>query len=503
MSAAAEEVRDVGPQAGPQTDFLESRADIVVYGGQAGGGKTYGLLLEAIRYRAVPGFGAVIFRRTRPMITAEGSMWDQSFEIYGGMGTPKEGALEWEFDCARFEVEPGTDVPGPPGTSSVKFAGMEHEKDRLGWAGAQIPLVCYDQLETFTAQQFFFMLSRNRTTLKDHRGRPIRPYIRATANPDADSWLAEFIAWWWDPDTGYAIPERSGVLRYFLRVNDEIHWGDDPDELLARFPEVDPEKFPPKSLTFIPSSVYDNPILLRNDPGYLSNLMSLPTVERERLLHGNWKVKRVAGGAFPLGCFEILPAAPARAIRIRYWDEAATPEGAETPGDWTAGVLFAWADGVFYVEHVVRGRWKSSERDAAILQTAETDSRLRDLDGETNTVTQIHQQEGGSSGKDRARAFVRLLAGYPARVDIPTGSKPVRADPYSAQAQVGNVKLVAGDWNRAFIDEHAAFYTEGHNDDQVDAASGAFNRLAPFVHAIEEDRKARQRHTGKIPFKRR
>ncbi|MCA1571313.1 MAG: terminase family protein [Chloroflexi bacterium] len=498
MTTAVQDERDVGPQPGPQTMALASPADILVYGGQAGGGKTIGLLLEAIRHRAVPGFGAVIFRRTRPMITAEGSMWDQSFELYGGMGTPRESTLEWTFDCSRCEAEPG--VLGPPGESSVKFSHMEHEKNRLDWAGAQIAMLGYDQLETFTARQFFFMLSRNRTTLRDHRGRPIRPYVRATANPDADSWLAEFIAWWWDPDTGYAIPERAGVVRYLLRVNDELHWGPDPASLLARFPEIDPDRFPPKSVTFIPSSIYDNPILLRNDPGYLSNLMSLPTVERERLLHGNWKVKSVAGGMFPLGCFEIVPAAPARAVRIRYWDAAATP-GA---GDWSAGVRLAWADGTFYVEHVVRDRWGTKERDDAILQTAETDARLYDLDGSTNSVTQIHQTEPGASGKDSARAFVRLLNRFTARVDpVPTGSKVVRAGPYSAQAQAGNVKLVAGAWNRAFIDEHAAFYTEGHPDDQVDAASGAYNRLAPYVHALEERERQRRTHGGEIPFRRR
>jgi hypothetical protein len=70
------------------------------------------------------------------------------------------------------------------------------------------------------------MLSRNRSVCG------IRPYVRATTNPDAESWVAEFIQWWWDPATGYAIPERSGVLRYMVQINDVIHWGNTPAELV-------------------------------------------------------------------------------------------------------------------------------------------------------------------------------------------------------------------------------------------------------------------------------
>ncbi|KKK54313.1 hypothetical protein LCGC14_3086020, partial [marine sediment metagenome] len=102
-----------------------------------------------------------------------------------------------------------------------------------------------------------------------------RPYIRATCNPVPESdkvggWLAKLIAWWIDQKTGYAIPERAGVERWFARVNEELVFADSREELVALHP-----KSLPKSLTFIPSKLSDNVILMQNDPAYLGALMAL------------------------------------------------------------------------------------------------------------------------------------------------------------------------------------------------------------------------------------
>jgi predicted phage terminase large subunit-like protein len=102
-----------------------------------------------------------------------------------------------------------------------------------------------------------------------------------------------------------------------------------------------------------------------------------------------------------------------------------------------------------------------------IKQTAELDGTNVRIGGE---------QEPGSSGKDAALAFVRMLAGFAVTCAPGSGSKEVRADPFSAQVNAGNVRLVKNDWNKAFIKEMRAF-PYGKHDDQVDAASGAFNLL--------------------------
>ena len=100
------------------------------------------------------------------------------------------------------------------------------------------------------------MLSRNRSTCG------VRPYVRASCNPDSDSWVADFISWWWDPDTGYAIPERSGKIRYMARVNEKIVWGDTPEEVVQRAEEADYdvtiERSDIKSVAFVASTIYAN-----------------------------------------------------------------------------------------------------------------------------------------------------------------------------------------------------------------------------------------------------
>ena len=100
--------------------------------------------------------------------------------------------------------------------------------------------------------------------------------------------------------------------------------------------------------------------------------------------------------------------------------------------------------------------------------------RIAELDGKRIRIAV--EQEPGSGGKESAEATIRNLAGWRVVADRPTGDKAVRAGPYAAQVQGGNVLLVKGAWTKAFIDEHIAFPV-GRAKDQVDAAAAAFNLL--------------------------
>src|SRR5262249_59873311 len=116
---------------------------------------------------------------------------------------------------------------------------------------------------------------------------------------------------------------------------------------------------------------------------------------------------------------------------VRLWDKAATAGD----GDFTAGILMSkTTGGQYFVEDVVRGQWGSGERDQVILKTAQSDAKR------PGSVAVWVEQEPGSSGKDSAQATVRLLAGFPVRYVRATGEKVVRADPFAAQAEAGNVK---------------------------------------------------------------
>lgn len=333
----------IKPQRGPQFEFLNASADIVIYGGAAGGGKTWALLMECLRHRNVPGFSAVIFRRNSTQVRNPGGLWDTSCELFPhAKGTPKESTLEWDFQ------EKG----------KVKFAHLEHDKTRFDWQGSQIPMIGFDELTHFSWQQFVYMLSRNRSTCG------VKPYIRATTNPDADSWVRRFIAWWIDERSGYPIQSRSGKTRWFFIQNDETVWASSKEELL----EKDPSCLP-KSVSFVASTVYDNKILMEKDPGYLANLKALPRFEREQLLMGNWNIRPTAGMFFQRSFFEVVKAIPKTGLKaVRYWDRAATKKTEGNDPDYTVGLrLEKDKNNILYVTDMVRIQQSPLEAVAEVL----------------------------------------------------------------------------------------------------------------------------------------
>jgi len=167
---------------------------------------------------------------------------------------------------------------------------------------------------------------------------------------------------------------------------------------------------------------------------------------------------------------------------VRYWDKAGTAGG----GAYTVGCKMArLKSGKFLVLDVKRGQWSSEVREAIIRETAEADGP---------SVVIYLEQEPGSGGKDSVDWSIRNLAGFRVFADHPTGNKVYRADPLSVQVNRGNVLLLRGEWNRAFIEEFRNF-PFGTYKDQVDAASAAFNRLAlakfPGIYLIKSDESAK------------
>jgi predicted phage terminase large subunit-like protein len=459
------EVREISAQPGAQTAFLASPADICIGGGEAGGGKSFALLLEALRHVNVPGFGAVVFRREFPEIKRQGGIWDQSLDLYSGTGAvPRSGeSLDWTW----------------PSGARVSFSHMSHTNDRYTWKGAQIPLILWDQLETFAEEQFWYLLSRNRSMCG------VSPYQRGTCNPvpEDDStggWLHRLLQWWINPTTGLAIPERSGVIRWFVRTEaGEVDWADTREELTSRHPTSEP-----KSLSFVHMPLHENRALLSINPGYVANLKALDFVERERLLGGNWNVKPAAGLIFNRAWFQLVDAAPAEGRDCRGWDKAG---GEDQKSDRSAGVRLRRVDlrdeqgkvtgTQFYITDALATRSLGPEREALIAQVASTDGRS----------VRIHlEQEPGSGGKDSARSTISRLAGFHVTAEVATGPKTARWAPVGAQALAGNFFIVRGDWNEDFLRElHNADGSNKTHDDYCDALERAFRALTlglPSTH---------------------
>ena len=314
--------------------------------------------------------------------------------------------------------------------------------------------------------QFWYLLSRNRTTCG------VAPRIRATTNPDADSWVARFLDWWIGDD-GYPIEERSGVLRWFIRLGDSIKWGDSRKELL-KYKDPDGNPIPPKSMTFIPAKLTDNQILMKQDPTYIANLMALSTIDRERLLLGNWKIRPASGDFFRrqwVGApVEILPSFKDTLRKVRGWDLGATEAREGRDPDWTCGTLIGEEQGQkkYYVLDHKFDRLSPDGVERLILETAKLDGR--------QTRIEI-PQDPAQAGKAQKLSLLKLLAGYDVRFRPASGDKITRFKGFSAQAEGGNVTVALGDWNERWFRELENFPPKHGHDDDADATAQAFNGL--------------------------
>lgn len=447
------------PQPGPQTAFMASSADVVIYGGAAGGGKSYGLLLSALRYKNVRGYNCTIFRQTYKQVFSPGGLWDEALKMYHGFRGAQSRISKGEF---LFRDRHDRIV------SKVLFKHIGGDGELYNYQGSQICALCFDELTHFTEKTFFYMLSRNRSTCG------VKPYVRATCNPDADSWVAKFIEWWWDPETGYPIPERSGVIRWMIRRDEVIYLADTKEELWEQFNLTTPEeRNEPKSVTFIASSIYDNQALIARDPGYLANLKAMPLIDRERLLKGNWKIKAAAGLFFKrtqLG--EILNAIPTDVIQwVRCWDLAATEKTPKGDPAYTAGVLMGKRkNGRYIVADVVNRQLSATDVRKIVKQTAQQD-RAR-----FKNVRIRLPQDPGQAGKDQAQIYIKLLAGYNVRTVSESGSKESRASPMAAQWQAGNFDILAGPWNEEYLTQLENF-PDGKFKDMVDASANGYAEI--------------------------
>lgn len=450
----------LAPQAGPQTMFMTSEADVIIYGGAAGGGKTHALLLEGVRHKDVKDFQAAIFRRTYTQISAPGGLWDASRKIYSqipGANSGKAPKLHWDFENGLG--------------GHLTFSQIGSDDDLENWQGTEIAYIGFDELTHFTKHQFLYMLSRNRSTCG------IRPYVRATCNPDADSWVAEYIEWWIDQETGYPIKERSGHIRWMLNLKDVIYWFESKEDgiqfAIEQGEELEEAKVMVKSVTFIASTLYDNKILMERDPGYLANLKALTEVDMERLLYGNWKIKAAAGAFFQrtqIG--ELLDKAPDDIIAVcRGWDLAATDTTENQNAAFTAGVLMGKREnGRFVVLDVINQQLKAGDVRNLVLNTAKMDAQ------KYQWVRIRLPQDPGQAGKAQKVSYMEMLAGYDVVMEPESGDKATRAEPMAAQWQHGMFDVVLGEWNEMYFNQLESF-PESLWKDMVDASSSAFNEI--------------------------
>lgn len=247
------------PLPGQQALAFDSAADVLGYGGSAGGGKSALLVgLAATKHSR-----SLILRREASELDG---VIAESKGIFGSNGNWVGGNVnEWTFDK----------------TKSLKFGGMKEPDDWRKYAGRARDLVGFDEAAEFLEVQVAALLAWTRSTDKKQRCR----MVLATNPPRSaeGEWFVRWFAPWLD--MAFPKPAVFGELRWAIRVDDKLEWLDGPGEV-----ERGGEKYEPLSYTFIPAQLNDNPFLAETD--YRKRLQNLPGALRAQLLHGDFLAGR-------------------------------------------------------------------------------------------------------------------------------------------------------------------------------------------------------------------
>lgn len=280
------------PFAGPQHQALHSEADILLYGGAAGGGKT-DLLLGAARFHHRQ---SIIFRRTYPNLKG---VIERSEKLYGEAPGTRKG--DFNTTQHRWRFADGV---------QVEFGACQLERDKTDYQGRAHDLKAFDEVTEFSESMFRFIIGWNRSEDPDQRCRVI-----ATANPPTDA-EGEWILGFWGPwlDDKHPYPALPGELRWYTTIDGRDHEVPDGNEVLIKG-----ERVKPLSRTFIPARVEDNPVLMATN--YLANLQGLPEPMRSKMLYGDFRAGREDDA------WQIIPSEWVRAAQQRWRDS----EGPKVP----------------------------------------------------------------------------------------------------------------------------------------------------------------------------
>lgn len=294
-----------------------------------------------------------------------------------------------------------------------------------------------------------------------------------TANP-RDCWLKEWVEYCLDED-GVPMPGTEDRIRWFVRINNKMHWADSKEALLEQFPDSLPISF-----VFIPATCEDNPILLKNNPGYLANLKSLKKADQLRLWKGSWTITTESEGYFKREWLHMVDTVPDNLMLVRAWDLASSPEppeGSAASPDYSVGAL-AGKDlktGHFYILDINRFRKSSNEVIEEMVRTAKNDG--------VEDCVQCITKDPGAAGAYFASFLTRTLVEHGITPKVLTMSghknKLTRFKPFATLAESGSVFCLKAAWNKDFFRELEEFQGGERNkkDDQVDAIADAFSVL--------------------------
>ena len=412
---------------------------------------TYVSLLIALKFMQHPRATGVIFRRTSKMLTAPGSIWHEAVNMFTTI-----------YPNLRIKARE-TEIVFPNG-ALLKFSHMQHKSNMYDHKGGQYSLVIFDEATDFDEDMVVYLMSRMRNAYVDYT-----PQMFLMTNPDYNSFLRGWLEDYYLDDRGIPIPSKIGKKRYYYRQGNTMLWYNSKTEAEKMHGRGTDNGI--GSFTFIGANCRDNPPLLKAQPDYISRLMALPRVERERLLEGSWYARPENSGLFKREwCGKVdIPNILAKQ-RVRCWDLAFTLPSEVNPNpDWTRGVLMSKDKAhVYTVEDLESIRDRVHKVEDLIFRTAVSD-------GQSVTIG-IPLDPAAAAGA-YARDLQRRLAemGFNVKLMKPVKSKVTRFAPFSSVAQAGFVQVVQGSWNTEFYDELESFDgSKKKKDDIADACSDCF-----------------------------
>lgn len=433
------------PNSAPQHAFLYiDQTREALYGGAAGGGKSSALLSAALQYVDVPGYSALLLRRTFRDLNQPDALIPRSKDWLAGTDAT------WNGNDSRWTF---------PSGATLTFGYLQHEDDKLQYQGAAFQFIGFDELTQFSETQYTYLFSRCRRPkvpedappeqverIKALSKVPLR--VRSASNPGGPGH-----EW---------VKSRFGLYR--LEGD-----GQDADYICHR-PEWMAESPPHKRRVFIPAKVSDNKAL--DEESYRDNLSELDHHTRTQLLGGDWE-SRPPGDLFRREWFEVVDTIPEDCRWVRFWDLAATePSDANPDPDWTVGLRMGkGSDGIYYIEDIVRDR----QRPAGVANMRRA---AADRDGAGTAI--YVEQEPGSSGKAVVDEWIEALHDRKVKGHRNTGNKWDRASVVSSKAEHSLIKVKRAPWNAAFFAEVEEFREDNSHahDDQVDGLSGAYAVLS-------------------------
>lgn len=397
-----------------QRAFLLMNNKEVLYGGAAGGGKSVAQLMAALQYVDIPGYSAILFRKTYADLSLPGALIDMAKQWLMPFVDSRE--VRWAEKEKRFTFASG---------ATLNFGYLESDNDCYRYQGAEFQFIGMDECTHISPSNYRYMFSRLRKpkTLQV----PLR--FRATCNPGG--MYGEYY-----------------YQRFFVEGKEN-------------------------GRIFIGAGLQDNPYL--DAEQYKEALAELDPIEREQLLNGNWQIK-ASGDLLDRHWFNIVPhhEIPAAASHVRYWDFASTDpskrrgKDKRTP-DWSVGFKMAHYQGIYWIEDIVRVQKTPGDLEDIVRQTAEVDGY--------SCAIRI-EEEPGSSGKITTDHYARkVLNGYDVLGVPASGSKVERSRAASAAAQSGRVLISDRCRNLLPFFDEADLFPYGAHDDTIDGFSGAFNHF--------------------------